>query len=155
MRGCLCDCFGPYPSTSRRRRAGGCCSSAYSDGDDDDLDGPLDQNTINRCLEAVRKHEIEQQQRFTGGCKFASIQNLFDCHFSASQIYHPPPTAPLLQQQEIGDSTAAPVDYPTTITTNHRSYIDRSPPPSYRSTPTTSMERLSGTGDGRNCITQI
>jgi len=94
----------------------------------------LDQNTINRCLEAVRKHEIEQQRRIYGAGGAPS-----------SQIYHPPPTAPLLASHQ--QCTAAPVDYPTA---NHH---DRSPPPSYRSTPTTSMERLSDAH--RNCTTRI
>lgn len=42
MKGVFCDCFGPF----RLRK--------------DNLDGPLDQNTLNRCLELVRAHEARQ-----------------------------------------------------------------------------------------------
>lgn len=44
MRCGFCDCFGPFLSHRKK----------------DNLDEPLDQNTLNRCLELVQAHEARQ-----------------------------------------------------------------------------------------------
>lgn len=44
MRCGFCDCFGPFLLCRKK----------------DDLDVPLDQNTLNRCLELVEAHEARQ-----------------------------------------------------------------------------------------------
>ncbi|KAM3718253.1 Meiosis protein [Dirofilaria immitis] len=44
MRCGFCNCFGPFLSNRKK----------------DDLDVPLDQNTLNRCLELVQAHEARQ-----------------------------------------------------------------------------------------------
>uniref|UniRef100_A0A0M3INW3 EGF-like domain-containing protein n=1 Tax=Ascaris lumbricoides TaxID=6252 RepID=A0A0M3INW3_ASCLU len=48
MRCGLCDCFGPFRSPFKK----------------DELDAPLDENTVNRCLELVRAHEARQNNKF-------------------------------------------------------------------------------------------
>ncbi|MFH4983410.1 hypothetical protein AB6A40_010119, partial [Gnathostoma spinigerum] len=47
MRCGFCDCFGPFRSPFTK----------------DDLDAPLDENTVNRCLELVRAHEARQNSK--------------------------------------------------------------------------------------------
>lgn len=44
MRCGFCDCFGPFLSHRKK----------------DNLDAPLDQNALNRCLELVQAHEARQ-----------------------------------------------------------------------------------------------
>uniref|UniRef100_A0A0R3RJB4 Uncharacterized protein n=1 Tax=Elaeophora elaphi TaxID=1147741 RepID=A0A0R3RJB4_9BILA len=44
MRCGFCDCFGPFLSHRKK----------------DNLEAPLDQNTLNRCLELVQAHEARQ-----------------------------------------------------------------------------------------------
>lgn len=49
VRGCFCDCFGGFKNPFR-------CDPKY--------DQPLDQNAVNRCLEAVMAHEEQQKAKY-------------------------------------------------------------------------------------------
>ncbi|VDD94118.1 unnamed protein product [Enterobius vermicularis] len=55
MRCGFCDCFGPFRSPFSK----------------DDLDEPLDENSLNRCLELLRAHEqrtaIKKKKNGKGG----------------------------------------------------------------------------------------
>lgn len=108
-----CDCFGP-------------CHFPWRSADDDDLDGPMDEETLNRCLEAVRKHEAASNACFGEG------------RGSGSQAILERET--LIPTVSVG---CAPVDYPSAPPPSCNYPHGRcSPPPSYKSSPSQSEENL-------------
>uniref|UniRef100_A0AAF5RWF0 EGF-like domain-containing protein n=2 Tax=Wuchereria bancrofti TaxID=6293 RepID=A0AAF5RWF0_WUCBA len=88
MRCGFCDCFGPFLSHRKK----------------DDLDLPLDQNALNRCLELVQAHEARQDNLL----KSSEHQR------------------PLIST--VYEACAPPYEIP-----HNRNYRLGTPPPSYRS----------------------
>uniref|UniRef100_A0A1I8BVN9 Uncharacterized protein n=1 Tax=Meloidogyne hapla TaxID=6305 RepID=A0A1I8BVN9_MELHA len=101
---CFCDCFGGIPNNRR-------------------YDQPINSQTINRCMEAVRAHENEEKAKYSANGDWS--------------IAPPPPQSIMVidSRRPLLPQTTNNLNSIPSISENIPSIVPRScsPPPSYRS----------------------